>query len=269
MLLINGLGAGLEMWRPLVGELPGREVVALDLPGTGHSGRPRLPMRMPRLAAAVTAVLDELALPRVDLLGNSLGGIVAQEVARHSPERVTRLVLAATTPGLPSIPPNPLVALLMLSPARYYDRRLAELIVPVIAGGRTSRDRRVLREGLRERLADPPTPVGYLHQLCSVWGWSGHIHLPRLHMPTLVLHGEEDPVVPVVNARYMARRIPNATLHVIARGGHLILADEAVVAGKVIVEFLSRSARPGPSSSPRRAAGRTPSAPRRSGRSPW
>jgi poly(3-hydroxyoctanoate) depolymerase len=240
LLLINGLGAGLEMWRPLVRELSGREVVALDLPGSGHSGRPRIPMRMPQLASTVTAVLDELALPHVDLLGYSLGGIVAQEVARRSPARFTRLVLAATTPGLPSIPPNPLVALLMLSPARYYDRRLAELIVPVIAGGRTARDRRVLREGLRDRLAGPPTPVGYLHQLCSVWGWSGHVHLPRLRMPTLVLHGEEDPLVPVANARYLAWRIPNATLHVIPRGGHLILADEAAAAGKVIVDFLSR-----------------------------
>jgi pimeloyl-ACP methyl ester carboxylesterase len=151
----------------------------------------------------------------------------------------------------------------MLSPARYYDRRLAELIVPVIAGGRTSRDRGVLREGLQERLADPPTPIGYLHQLCSVWGWSGHVHLPRLQMPTLVLHGEEDPVVPVVNARYMARRIPNATLHVLARGGHLILADEAAAAGEAIVSFLSGRVPPGASSSRPRAAARTPSAPPR------
>jgi pimeloyl-ACP methyl ester carboxylesterase len=243
LLLINGLGASVEMWRPLVRELPDRELVALDLPGTGQSGRPRWPMRMPQLAGAVTAVLDDLGLDRVDLLGYSLGGVVAQELARRAPERVDRLILAATTPGLPSIPPNPLVAMLMLSPARYYDRRLAEAIVPRIAGGRTARDRRVLRARLGERLADPPTPIGYLHQLCSVWGWSGHLHLPRLRMPTLVLHGSEDPLVPVLNARYMARVIPDATLRIIEHGGHLILFDEPAATAEAITGFLTTQTR--------------------------
>jgi pimeloyl-ACP methyl ester carboxylesterase len=243
LLLINGLGASVEMWRPLVRELPDRELVALDLPGTGQSGRPRWPMRMPQLAGAVTAVLDDLELDRVDLLGYSLGGVVAQELARRAPERVDRLILAATTPGLPSIPPNPLVAMLMLSPARYYDRRLAEAIVPRIAGGRTARDPRVLRARLGERLADPPTPIGYLHQLCSVWGWSGHLHLRRLRMPTLVLHGSEDPLVPVLNARYMARVIPDATLRIIEDGGHLILFDEPSATGEAITGFLTTRTR--------------------------
>jgi pimeloyl-ACP methyl ester carboxylesterase len=239
LLLVNGLGASAEMWRPLVAALPDRELVALDLPGTGQSGRPRWPMRMPELARTVTVVLDRLGLERVDVLGYSLGGVVAQELARRSPERLRRLVLAATTPGVPSWPPNPLVAMLMLTPARYYDRRLAEAIVPVIAGGRTARDRRVLQAGLGERLADPPTPVGYLHQLVSVWGWSGHAHLPRLRVPTLVVHGEDDPLVPLVNARYMARVIPGARLHVVERGGHLILFDEPARVAPAIDAFLA------------------------------
>lgn len=238
LLLINGLGASIEMWRPLVRALPGREVVALDLPGTGHSSRPRRPMRMRQVARTVSGVLDRLALERVDVLGYSLGGVVAQELARRDPERLRRLILASTTPGLPCVPPRPHVALLMLTPARYYDRRLAELFVPVIAGGRTARDRRVLRAGLTERLSNPPTPVGYLHQLASVWGWSGHVHLPRLRAKTLIVHGEEDPVVPLVNARWMARVIPDARLHVVPRGGHLILFDESAATAEVISAFL-------------------------------
>ena len=243
LLLLNGLGASVEMWRPLVDELPGREIVALDLPGTGQSGRPAWPMRMPQLARTVTEVLDRLALDRVDVVGYSLGGVAAQELARRSPERLRRLVLAATTPGLPSVPPNPMVAMLMLTPARYYDRRLAERIVPLIAGGRTARERSVLEARLGERLADPPTPIGYLHQLWSVMGWSGHLHLPRLRMRTLVLHGEEDPLVPVINARLMAYAIPNATLRIVPRGGHLILFDEPMVAGQVVTEFLAEGDR--------------------------
>ena len=238
-MLINGLGATLEMWTPLIRELPGRQIIAFDLPGVGQSGRSRWPLRAGGLADVVAELLDRLKLARVDVLGHSLGGVVAQEFARRSAARVRHLVLAATTPGLPCVPPQPWVAALMMTPARYYDRRLAEWIVPVIAGGRTARDRTVLTAGLTQRLAQPPTPTGYVHQLYSVWGWSGHVHLRRLRAPTLVLHGEEDPVVPAINARYMAAMIRNAQLHVIKRGGHLILFDEPKVAGGVITSFLS------------------------------
>lgn len=232
------------MWTPLIRELPGRETIAFDLPGVGQSGRSRWPLRAGGLADVAAELLDRLGVSRVDVLGYSLGGIVAQEFAARSAARVRHLVLAATTPGLPCLPPRPWVAALMMTPARYYDRRLAEWIVPVIAGGRTARDRDVLRAGLTQRLAQPPTPTGYLHQLYSVWGWSGHLQLRRLRVPTLVLHGEEDPVVPAINARYMAKMIRNAHLHVIKRGGHLILFDEPRVAGRVIMAFLASQAGP-------------------------
>jgi poly(3-hydroxyalkanoate) depolymerase len=238
LLLINGLGASIEMWRPFVRCLDGRQVVAFDLPGVGQSGRGSRPLRMRGLAELVVALLDALALQRVDVLGYSLGGIVAQELAHRAPERVRRLVLGATSPGAPSVPPSPLVAMLMLSPARYYDRRLAKLIVPRIAGGRTARDPRVLEAGLGERLADPPTPVGYLHQLYAVSGWSSHLWLRRLPTPTLIVHGDDDPLVPLINARYMARTIPDARLHIVRGGGHLVLFDEPERAVAPITVFL-------------------------------
>jgi pimeloyl-ACP methyl ester carboxylesterase len=226
------------MWRPFVRRLGERPIIAFDLPGAGQSGRGCFPPRMRGLAALVVELLDALELSEVDVLGYSLGGVVAQELAHRAPERVRRLVLGATTPGAPSVPPNPLVAMLMLSPARYYDRRLAEVIVPVIAGGRTARDRRVLHARLGERLANPPTLVGYLHQLYSVCGWSSHLWLRRLRPRVLVVHGDDDPLVPLVNARYLAHAIPDARLHVVRGGGHLFLFDEP---GRVVVpitEFL-------------------------------
>src|SRR5256885_11702060 len=94
LLLINGLGANLEMWQPLVrGLADGRELIAFDLPGTGRSARPRWPLRMSQLAHVVTELLDELGYEQPDVLGYSLGGIVAQELAHRAPERIRRLVL--------------------------------------------------------------------------------------------------------------------------------------------------------------------------------
>lgn len=226
LLLINGIGAGLEMWEPFVNQVQAREVIAFDLPGTGHSEHGRWPKRMNGLATLVAGLLDRMGLDRVDLLGYSLGGVLAQEVAHRFPDRLNRLVLAATSPGLPSIPPNPIAAALILTPTRYYNRRLAEATMPFIAGGRTARDKGVMRRNLDYRLIAPPSMNGYLHQLYSVCGWSSHLWLRRIPHSTLVLHGDDDPLVPVWNAHYMAKMIKRGRLHVVPGAGHLFLLDQ-------------------------------------------
>jgi poly(3-hydroxyalkanoate) depolymerase len=240
LLLINGLGANLEMWQPLVRVLAAdRELIAFDLPGTGRSARPRWPLRMPLLARLVTDLLDDLGYDQLDVLGYSLGGIVAQELAHRAPERVRRLVLCATTPGLPSVPPNPIVTTLMLTPARYWNRQLAELIIPIIAGGRTARDPRVLRAGLERRLVQPPSALGYLYQLYALSGWSSHPWIRSVRHPALVLHGDHDPVVPLVNGRYLADALPNGRLEVVKGAGHLFLLDEPRSVAPALASFLA------------------------------
>jgi poly(3-hydroxyoctanoate) depolymerase len=240
LLLISGLGANLEMWHPFVAELGGtRELIAFDLPGAGGSARPRWPMRMAQLARLVAEVLDRFGYTRLDVLGYSLGGAVAQEFAHRAPDRVGRLVLCATSPGLPSIPPNPIVATLMLTPARYWNRQLAEMILPIIAGGRTARDRAALHAGIEERLSRPPTALGYLYQLYAVTGWSSHPWLGTLRQQTLVVHGDRDPVVPLANGRYLADALPHGHLAVVKGAGHLFLLDEPESATPAIQSFLA------------------------------
>lgn len=266
LLLLNGLGASLEMWAPLADRLDGHELVAFDLPGAGGTPAGRWPLRMPQLAAMVGRLLHTLGYDKVDALGYSYGGIVAQELARLEPDRVDRLVLCGTSPGLPCVPPHPFVASLMLTPARYRNRRLAHLILPVISGGRTRRDPEALSSHLRERLANPPTTLGYLHQLYALTGWRSATLLREVHQPTLILHGSEDPLVPLVNARWMAWLMPNAQLHVVREGGHLFLLDEPESVIGVLGAFLTRPPhRPvslvttgRPPAAPRRPAARSP-----------
>jgi poly(3-hydroxyoctanoate) depolymerase len=240
LLLINGLGANLEMWQPLVRELaPRHELIGFDLPGTGRSARPRWPLRMPQLARLVTELLDELGYEKPDVLGYSLGGIVAQELARRAPERIRRLVLCATTPGLPSVPPDPIVTTLMLTPARYWNRQLAELILPIIAGGRTARDPGVLEKGLEMRLVQPPSALGYLYQLYALSGWTSHPWIRSVRHESLVLHGDHDPVVPLANGRYLADALPHGRLEVLSGAGHLFLLDEPASVAPALLEFLA------------------------------
>jgi poly(3-hydroxyoctanoate) depolymerase len=238
LLLITGIGASLGMWEPLTRLLTGRELIAFDAPGCGESQRPRLPLRMGQLAGVTRALMDALELERADVLGYSFGGALAQELARRSPDRVRRLVLCATGPGLGGVPPKPLAALALATPARYYHPRLLALTVPYIAGGRTARDRGVLAANAGARLNHPPGPLGYAFQLYAAAGWSSLPWLRTVRTPTLVVAGDDDPSVPLRNGRILASRLPNARLHVVEGGGHLFLLDQPETAVPAIESFL-------------------------------
>jgi pimeloyl-ACP methyl ester carboxylesterase len=129
---------------------------------------------------------------------------------------------------------------LMLTPARYYNRHLAQLIIPRIAGGRTARDRAALQNDVRRRRVHPPSLRGYLNQIYAVTGWTSHPWLSRLAMPTLIVQGDADPLVATANARWLARRIPNAELHIVRGGGHLVLFDEPERVAPALEAFLGR-----------------------------
>ena len=226
LLLLTGIGANIEMWRPFERLVRGREVIAVDAPGTGLSERPRYPLRMRGLAGVIAALLDELRVASADVLGYSFGGLLALELAHRAPGRVRRLILCATAQGLPVVPPRPLPALMLLTPARYYHRRLFEAMVPHIAGGRTRRDPAQLERQVAARLARPPQLLGYAYQLYAATGWTSVPWLRSVTQPALIIAGDDDPIVPLANPRIMARLMPAATLRVVNGGGHLFLLDE-------------------------------------------
>jgi poly(3-hydroxyalkanoate) depolymerase len=234
LLLITGIGAHLDMWGPLERQLDGRHLIAFDAPGTGGSDRPRLPLRMSGLARIIERLLDALGHDLVDVLGVSFGGALAQELALRHSERVRRLILCATSSGMIAVPPKPLPALLLMTPVRYYNAKLFRMTMPRIAGGRTARDPAVLARQAGARLAKPPDLLGYAYQLYATTGWTSLHWLHRLPQPTLVIAGDDDRAIPLVNARLLARRIPDARLHVVKGGGHLFVIDEpASVAGEI------------------------------------
>jgi poly(3-hydroxyalkanoate) depolymerase len=226
LLLLTGIGANIEMWEPFERLLRGREVIAVDAPGTGLSERPRYPLRMRGLAQVLAALLEELNLARCDVLGYSFGGLLALELAHRSPEKVRRLVLCATAQGLPVVPPHPLPALLLMTPARYYHPRLLNLMIPHIAGGRTRRDRAEVGRQAGARLSRPPQLLGYAYQLYAASGWTSIPWLWRVDAPALIIAGDDDPIIPLANPRIMARLMPDAKLRVVRGGGHLFLIDE-------------------------------------------
>ena len=226
LLLVTGIGAHLGMWGPLESLLRGREIIAFDAPGAGGSTRPRRPLRMAGLARIVRDLLDTLGHDEVDVLGVSFGGALAQQLAHDYPDRVRRLILCATSAGFVAVPPRPLPALLLMTPARYYHPALFRWMLPRIVGGRTAREREVLDAQCGPRLSRPPDPIGYAFQLYATTGWTSAHWLHELRQPTLVIAGEDDRAIPLANGRFLARRIPNSRLHIVKGGGHVFVLDE-------------------------------------------
>jgi poly(3-hydroxyoctanoate) depolymerase len=238
LLLLNGFGVGIELWDPLREALRGVRTIAFDPPGVGESSIPRLPVSIRALAHLATRVLDELGDGTVDVLGVSMGGAVAQELAHRAPERVGRAVLCATSCGLGSTPGNPLALALLVNPMRNYSRRYARWAAPHMLGGRLRSSPAAAATYVTLRNSRAPELWGFVGQLLGTAGWSSLPWLHTLRAPVLVLHGDDDPIVPLRNARLLASRIPDARLHVIEGGGHLFLVESCDLVAPVIETFL-------------------------------
>lgn len=235
LLLFNGIGANIELAEPFLDALKGPEAIIFDAPGVGASPAPTLPYRPWTLARLSARLLDQLGHERVDVLGVSWGGALAQQFAFQYAKRCRRLVLAATSPGHLMIPGKLSVLLKMASPRRYKDAAYMTRIAGDIYGG-------LLRnspEKVRQHLGHVrwSTDYGYYLQLLACLGWSSLPWLKFLPQPTLVMVGNDDPLVPVLNGRILASLIPDARLASID-DGHLFLVTSASESARIVSEFL-------------------------------
>ena len=240
LLIITGLGATLELAEPFERELnrSGVQTISYDAPGVGQSTPYGWPRRMRGVARTAEHLLDALGHDTVDVFGVSLGGVVAQQLAHQAPRRVRRLVLAATGPGLGGVPGSPRVLWALATPRRYYQPDYYRRIAGYLYGGAARRDPDALLHGSLARFIGRPSIRGYAGQLYSIAGWTSAPWLWRLRQPTLVLAGDDDPIVPVVNGRLLARLMPNATLHVVPGGGHLFVLEQPAAIAAQVAEFL-------------------------------
>jgi poly(3-hydroxyalkanoate) depolymerase len=243
LLLCNGIGASLELFQPFVDALDlQRGIIRFDMPGIGGSPAPVVPYHLVTLPSLLSGLLDQLGYEQVDVLGISWGGGLAQQFAASCPARVRRLVLVATGPGALMVPGHPRVLLRMLTPRRHRDPGHAARIAGELYGGSVREDPALARDLLHATTRLGPS-TGYYYQLLSSIGWTSLPRLPRLRLPTLILAGDDDPIIPLVNARIMHRLIPRSELH-IYRGGHLELATDAERMASIVEAFLTAERSP-------------------------
>jgi len=238
LLLMNGIGASLEVLQPFVDQLsPRRSVIRFDVPGVGGSPRPVVPYNLTTFSPVVAGMLTRLGFDDpVDVLGLSWGGGLAQHFAFQHRSQCRRLVLAATGTGTLMVPAHPRVLSRMLTPRRHRDAGYARRIAGEIYGGTVRSDPDRAARALHAATRLGPRR-GYYYQLAASTGWSSLPFLRLIRQPTLIIAGDDDPIIPVINARVMARLLPDARLHVY-RGGHIALITEASELAPVIEEFL-------------------------------
>lgn len=234
LLFFNGIGANIEAMAPLAEMLSDRDFITFDMPGVGGSPEPVVPYNAFLIARIAAQLLDRFDMPRVDVMGVSWGGAMAQQFALQNGERVNRLILAATTAGMLMIPGNPKALIKMADPRRYIDPDFMRKQFNTLYGGSSEGS-----EGHISRIK-PPTTTGYFYQLLAMFGWTSAPFLPFMKHETLIMMGGDDQIVPMANGHFLKMLIPNAELHEIPDGGHLFLLSHVDESIGVIREFLGR-----------------------------
>jgi pimeloyl-ACP methyl ester carboxylesterase len=247
VLMIMGLAASSRMWFRLAPWIGARHrMILIDNRGTGDSPPARPGLTMSSLARDAVGALDEAGVESAHVIGASMGGMIAQHLALDHRDRVRSLVLACTTPGGGrGAPPWRMLAASALRPL-VGSRRAFPIVAPVLYSA-TTRSKRPgrLREDLELRAADG-TPMRTIYaQMGAIAGHDTRARLTELaDLPTLVLHGLDDALIPPDRGRDLAELIPGARLELLPDCGHIIGTDAEERAAAAILAHLERSEAP-------------------------
>lgn len=248
VVLLNGYGASADMWPSgWVASLADRyRVVTPDVRGGGWSRFAAAPFSIADLADDVVSVLDDAGIDRAVVLGLSMGGMVAQEVALAEPHRVTGLVLAGTRPPAPAFVHPPMSSSLAFVRGPRGGESLAtfqrRLWSASVAPGFPDRRPDLLDEVVAQSTARPTPRSALVHQLRAMTGWSGARRLESMGVPTAVVHGRLDQFAVPANGTAIAAAIPGATLTLLDDTGHLLPLEAPDALDHAIDEVRSRAA---------------------------
>ena len=242
VLMIQGLGYPSDAWWRL---LPGLQehfcTIVVDNRGTGRSSTPEQPWTVEDMADDAAAAIRAAGAPAAHVIGASMGGLIAQELALLHPELVQSLVLGCTSPGGSDAVPMDGAALQMLSaPGARTPREAAENAIPFVYADDTPRH--LIAEDIEVRMRRPTGAAGYLGQLRAVGQYRGSAaRLHTLAVPVLVVHGTADRLVPPANAEVLTRLIPGARLAMLDGAGHIFVSDRTAETLRLLTQFLDEA----------------------------
>ncbi len=237
MIFFNGIGANLELTHGLGAMFPDRDILTFDVPGVGLSPVTQWPYRHWMLARWARKLLDTYDMHEVDVMGVSWGGALAQQFAFQYRGRVNKLILCATSSGMTMIPGRPASLSKMVDTRRYTDPEFMRENFAKLYGDMADDS-----AGTHINNLLPPDPKGYLYQLLAFAGWSSLPFIRFLKMPTLVMMGDKDSIVPLVNGQILSWALPDSRLYIVENAGHLFIVTRAQETADVILDFLGETA---------------------------
>jgi len=243
LLLVMGLGGGSANWAPeLVAELARSfRTIIYDNRGTGLSDKPDVPYSLEMFAADAVAILDDLNIQRTHLFGVSMGGMIAQEIALRYASRLQTLTLGCTTFGGKNAVPPPAESVKLLTAPRdgLSDEEVIRRGWPLAYTSAYIKNHRAELEASIPRLLVNATPTFiFKRHLDATYGLRTYERLPQISMPTLVITGAQDVLIPARNSEILAERIPEAKLHIIPNAGHAFFNEARDAFLKEFVPFV-------------------------------
>ena len=245
LVMIMGFSGNLYWWDPsLIEKLARRfRVIIFDNRGSGRTDAPKFDYSMKMFADDTSGLMKALNIQSAHVLGSSMGGAIAQELAINYPERIEKLVLCSTNCGFSkSVLPSPQVLKFMTSGRMGLaaDEEDLKRTFSLMFTEDFIRKNPSFLEQFSERMRNYPiTPEGYRGQAIANAKFNTYSRLPSIKVPTLVIHGKKDIILPPENARILAERIPGAKLVIFENHPHAMLYQEIDEVIKVIIEFLT------------------------------
>lgn len=242
LLLIMGLGGSQKEWRRLIPALSAKyRVIVFDNRGAGETVASDEAFSISLMASDAKAVLDRAEIERAHVLGMSMGGMIAQEFALNYPEKTRSLILAVTNcGGREAVPAAPEVLMTLQGRGIRSPEDAFWAMAPFIYDANTPRE--IIAEDLAAREGKFVKPEDFMRQLQAIIFWQGtRSRLSNIKVPTLVLHGKNDQLIPSANAGILADQIPNAELVELENSSHIFMTDQPEKSAAAILEFLGKN----------------------------
>jgi pimeloyl-ACP methyl ester carboxylesterase len=240
LLLITGLTGYTEDWFTQVPALQNDFfVITFDNRGAGKSSQPEPGYTVADMADDTAALLDALNISQAFVFGISMGGMIALNLAARHPHKVQKLALGCTTAGGSSwtMPDEKVMAAMTAPSSGDLRQDFYNSLWFILAPDTMAKDPQLVKQLAEFAANNPQTPTGFMGQLQAINTHDVTNALENFTMPSLVLHGDLDVLVPLENGRFLAKAIPSAKFKIYPNTGHLFFVEQAAAVNEDLRHF--------------------------------